>query len=49
MEGSNHQDRKNAIQKIRCIVMAGAATTKWKKLANRTKDRYYRLRELVTT
>lgn len=35
--------------KLRSIVMAGAATNKWKKLANRSKDRYYRLRELVTT
>lgn len=49
MEGSNGDDRKKAIQKLRCIIMAGAASTKWKKLANRTKDRYYRLRELVTT
>jgi hypothetical protein len=29
--------------------MAGAATVKWKKLATRSRDRYYRLRELVTT
>ncbi len=37
------------ITKLRCIASAGAAVNKWKKLANRAKDRYYRLRELVNT
>lgn len=40
---SEHNDRVSLI-KIASIVKAGAALNKWKKLANRSKDRYYRFR-----
>lgn len=36
-------------EKLRLIVQIGAACKKWKKFAGRSRDRYYRFRELVTT
>ena len=35
---------QEATYKSRLILQVGAAVTKWKKLAGRTKDRYFRLR-----
>jgi hypothetical protein len=43
------KEAKEASAKLRNIVRLGAAVNKWKKLAGRSRDRYYRLRELVTT
>lgn len=40
---------KDECAKLKSIVRLGTAVSKWKKLAGRSRDRYYRLRELVTT
>ena len=43
------KEAKEVSAKLRSIVRLGTAVNKWKKLAGRSRDRYYRLRELVTT
>jgi len=43
---SNYESQ---VKKLKLIFTAGTAIKKWKKFANRSKDRYYRLRELVET
>lgn len=34
---------------LKLIVTAGASLKKWRKLASKSKDRFHRLNELVTT
>jgi hypothetical protein len=36
-------------QQLKIIVRAGAAVTKWKKLASNSRNRHVRLKELVIT
>ena len=39
----------NIDEQLRLILHSGAALKKWKKLSDRSKDRYNRLKELVIT
>jgi hypothetical protein len=38
------KEGREASAKLRSILRAGTAVSKWKKLAGRSRDRYYRLR-----
>ena len=42
-------EKDDAVTKLRYIACAGMAVNKWKKLFKKSKDRYYRFKELVTT
>lgn len=42
-------DIQKTLSKLSIMMKVGASVTKWKKLANRTKDRRYRFKELVNT
>lgn len=45
----SNKELKELSAKLKSIVRLGTAVNKWKKLAGKSRDRYYRLRELVTT
>ena len=42
-------DIQKTLSKLSIMMKVGASVTKWKMLANRTKDRRYRFKELVNT
>lgn len=51
MEGNQpaNSDHKKMLQQLQLIAKTGNALKKWRKAADRSKNRYNRLNELVTT
>lgn len=40
---------EETIDRLKIILATGSALLRWKKLASASKDRFYRLKELITT
>jgi hypothetical protein len=46
---SDYNMKGSVSVQLKLIVTAGASLKKWRKLASKSKDRFHRLNELVTT